>query len=148
MKQKTFADTALGITTFLMAVVFLVSVIWLAKKPYWLASAFILLATLVTWALATLMQVRAEGRLDEVELSAARFGGRWGLVAGVVFVVTLTYLPPIQSLLVELGAAFASTSGYPRAVEPRLFMFGVVCTFIAQELFRSLLAAAWKWSKR
>jgi formate hydrogenlyase subunit 3/multisubunit Na+/H+ antiporter MnhD subunit len=94
------------------------------------------------------MQVRAERRLDEVELAAARFGGRWGLVAGVVFVIALIYLPPIQLLLVELGAVLGRKSGYPRAVEPRLFMFGVVCTFLAQDIFRFILAAAWKWSKR
>jgi len=148
MKQKTPADTALGITTFAVGIVSLVTVIWLAAKPHWLASAAILLAFLVMWALSTLMQVRAERRLDEVELAAARFGGRWGLIAGVVFVLMLTYLPPIQSLLVDLGAALGRSSGYPRAVEPRLFLFGVVCTFLAQEIFRSLFAGAWKWSKR
>lgn len=148
MKQKTFADTLLGITTFAAVILAVATVIWLVDKPHWLASASILLAFLIVWALGTLMQVRAERRLDEVELAAARFGGRWGLIAGVVFVLMLTYLPPIQSLLVDLGAALGRSSGYPRAVEPRLFLFGVVCTFMAQEVFRSLFAGVWKWSKR
>ena len=95
------------------------------------------------------MQARDDGRLDEVELAAARFGARWGLVAGVALMSGLIVLPPFHSLLTEFAGVLAGfPNGFPRAVEGRMFLLGMVSTFVAQEAFRSLLTAGWKWSKR
>ena len=148
MRERTFTDIAIGIANVALFIAFIAMLIWVGDKPYWLASTLVVLFLIASWALATTAQVRAESRLDEVELAASRFGARWGLVAGVVFLLVLSFLPPIQLLLGEIAGAIGSTSGYPRAVEPRMFMFGVVCTFFAQEIFRFVFAAAWKWSKR
>jgi hypothetical protein len=148
MKEKTFTDTALGVAQIPLAVAFVAALIWVADKPNWLGSSLIVVFIIASYALGITSQVRAENRLDEVELAAVRFGARWGHVAGVAFVLVLTFLPPVQSLLAGFAGALGRTSGYPGAVEPRMFLFGVTCTFAAQEVFRSVLAAAWKWSKR
>jgi hypothetical protein len=148
MKQKTAVDTALGLAMAALIVGWVVSLIWAAQQPDWLRSAHTLIFIIVVSAVGAAMQVRADGRLDEVELAAARFGARWGLVAGVAFMNVLIFLPPFQSLLTESADAFRRFNGYPRAVEGRMFLLGMVSTFVAQEAFRSLLAVGWKWSKR
>jgi hypothetical protein len=148
MKQRTAVDTALGLTMAALMVGWLVSMIWAAQQPDWLRSAHTLIFVIVVSAVGAAMQARADGRLDEVELAAARFGARWGLVAGVTFISVLIFLPPFQSLLTESADAFRRFNGYPVAVEGRMFMLGVVSTFVAQEAFRACLAAGWKWSKR
>jgi hypothetical protein len=148
MKQKTAVDTALGLAMAALIVGWVVSMIWAAQQPDWLRSAYALIFVIVVSAVGAAMQVRADGRLDEVELAAARFGARWGLVAGVAFMSVLIFLPPFQSLLTDSADTFRRFNGYPRAVEGRMFMLGMVSTFVAQEAFRSLLAAGWKWSKQ
>lgn len=148
MKQKTAADTALGFVIAVLVVGWVVSMMWVARQPDWLRSAHALIFLIAVWAVSAIMQARADGRLDEVELAAARFGARWGLVAGVAVISVLTFVPPFQSLLMEFADAFDRTEGYPRAVKARMFLLGIASTFVAQEAFRSLLAAGWKWSKR
>jgi hypothetical protein len=81
-------------------------------------------------------------------LAAARFGARWGLVSGVAFMSVLTFLPPIHSLLAELADVFGSLDDDSMTRESRLFLLGIVTTFVAQEAFRSIFAAAWKYSMR
>ena len=148
MKQKTAADTALGLAMAVLAVGWIASMVWAVRQPDWLRSAqaifFLIAASVVT----AIIHARADGRLDEVELAASRFGARWGLVAGVAFMNVLTFLPPFQSLLTEFAGTLPRFNGFPRAVEGRMFLLGIVSTFVAQEAFRSLLAAGWKWSKR
>jgi hypothetical protein len=92
--------------------------------------------------------VRADSRLDEVELAAARFGARWGLVSGVLFMIVLTLLPPVHALLAEIATAFGRIEDNSMTAESRLFLLAIVTTFIAQETFRSVFSAAWTWSKR
>ncbi len=148
MKQKTAADTALGLAIVVLTVGWVVSMVWVARQADWLRSAQAIFFLIATWAVSTVAEARADGRLDEVELAAARFGARWGLVAGVAFMSVLVFLPPFQSLLTEIAGAFDRTSGFPRAVESRMFLLGIVSTFVAQAASRSLLAAGWKRSKR
>ena len=148
MKQKTTADTALGFAIPVLAVGFVVSLIWVAEQPDWLRSAQILFFVIAMYGASTLTQVRAESRLDEVELAATRFGARWGLVAGVAFVAILSLSSPAQSLLTQTADAFGRAQGNNMAVEARMFLLGVVSTMVAQEAFRSVLATAWKWSKK
>jgi hypothetical protein len=148
MRQKTAADTALGLAMAVLVIGWLVSLIWTAPQPDWLRSAHSILFIIATSAVGATMHVRADGRLDEVELAAARFGSRWGLVAGVTFMNLLIFLPPFQSLLTQFAGTLGGFNGFPRAVEGRMFLLGMVSTFVAQEAFRSLLAAGWKWSKR
>jgi hypothetical protein len=148
MKQRTAVDTALALAMAVLGVGWIVSLVWIAGQPDWVRSVQSVFFLITVWAVSATQQVRADGRLDEMELTAARFGARWGLVAGVAFISALTYLPPFQSLLLESAAAFGQANGYPRAVEARMFLLGIVSTFVAQEAFRSLLAAGWKWSKR
>ncbi len=148
MKQKTAADTALGLAMAALFVGWIVSIVLTVRQPDWVRSAQAIFFLVAASAVTAIMHARADGRLDEVELAAARFGARWGLVAGVTFMNVLTFLPPFQSLLSEFAATLPRFNGFPRAVEGRMFLLGIVSTFVAQEAFRSLLAAGWKWSKR
>jgi hypothetical protein len=149
MKKKTAADTALGLAMAALAAGWIVSMVWTARQPDWLRAAQAIFFLVATSAVGATMNARADARLDEVELAAARFGARWGLVAGVASLNLLIFLPPFQSLLTDFaGTLRGFPNGFPRAVEGRMFMLGIVSTFVAQEAFRSLLAAGWKWSKR
>lgn len=148
MKEKTFTDTALGIAIVVLAIAFVLTLIWVADRAPWLRTAQILFFIIATYGVSAAAQMRADKRLDEVELAAARFGARWGLIGGVAFVTVLTFLPPVHSLLAEIAAAFGRIEDDSMTGESRLFLLGIVTTFIAQETFRSVFAAAWRWSKR
>ena len=148
MKQKSAVDTALKFAMSVVVVGWFASAVWAVRQPDWLRSAQAIFFLIAASAVSAIMHARADGRLDEVELAAARFGARWGLVAGVAFMNFLIFLPPFQSLLTEFAGTLSGFNGFPRAVEGRIFLLGIVSTFLAQEVFRSLLAAGWKWSKR
>ena len=148
MKNKTFTDTALAIATVALAVAFVATLIWVTDSGPWLRTAQLLFFVIAIYSVSVVAQARADRRLDEVELAAARFGARWGLVGGVAFVTVLTFLPPVHSLLAEIARAFAGIEDDRMTLESRLFLLGIVSTFVAQEACRSVLAGAWKWSKR
>jgi hypothetical protein len=149
MKQKTFTDTALGVAPIVLFFVWVATLVWMRDAEPWHRTAHFLLFVIAAYGISAVAQVRADRRLDEVELAAARFGARWGLTAGIFFVTVLTFLPPVHSLLADIAGAFSRAhSGYPTSVETRMFLLGIVTTFIAQETFRCIFAAAWKWSKR
>lgn len=148
MKKKTATDTALGLAMAALAVGWIASIVWTQRQPDWLRSASAIFFLVATSVVGATMHARADERLDEVELAATRFGARWGLVAGIAFMNLLIFLPPFQSLLTEFAGTLRGFNGFPRAVEGRMFMLGMVSTFVAQEAFRSLLSAGWKWSKR
>lgn len=148
MKKKTFTDTALGIAPFALFVAWVVTLSWVRDGGPWLRAAPTLFFFIALYGVAVVAQVRADGRLDEVELAAARFGARWGLFVGVAFMTVLTFLPPIHSLLAEIAGVFGSIDNRSMTRESRLFLFAIATTFIAQETFRSVFAAAWRWSKR
>ena len=149
MKRKTATDTALAFAGALLTLGWIVSIVLVAGQPNWVRAGVTLLFLIAISAAGATAQARADGRLDEVELAAVRFGARWGLVAGVAFMNVLIVLPPFHSLLTAIaGVLEGFDGGFPRAVEGRMFLLGIVSTFVAQEAFRSLLAAGWKWSKR
>jgi hypothetical protein len=148
MKKKTFADTALGIAPVALFVAWVVTLYWVGGGGPWLRAAHILFFFIAIYGVAAAAQVRADARLDEVELAAARFGARWGLVSGVAFVTALTFLPPIHSLLAEVAGVFGRIEDESMTRESRLFLLAIVTTSMAQETFRSVFTAAWRWSKR
>jgi hypothetical protein len=148
MKKKTFTDTALGIAPVALFVAWVGTLYWVGGGGPWLRAANILVFFIAIYGVSAAAQVRADRRLDEVELAAARFGARWGLVTGVAFVTLLTFLPPIHSLLAEVAGVFGRIEDEAMTLESRLFLLATVTTFIAQETFRSVFAAAWKRSKR
>jgi hypothetical protein len=114
--------------------------------PGWLQTANILFFVIAMYAASAVLRVRAERRMDEMELAAASFGARWGLVIGVAFVVVVTLLPPIQLLFAQMASSFGRTEGNVMPVEARMFLFGVVSTMVAQEASKFVLADSWKWS--
>ncbi len=148
MMPKTAADTALRFAIAGLLVGWLVSMVWAVGQPDWVQSAQTLFFLIAVSAVGATIQARDDGRLDEVELAAVRFGARWGLVAGVALMNVLVFLPPFPSLLTEIVDVLHRTNGFPRAVEARVFLLGIVSTFVAQEACRALLSAGWKWSKR
>ena len=149
MNERTLADTALTIAPFVLFIAWVVTLItWGADMAPWLRTANILFFFIAAYGVSAIAQVRADRRLDEVELAAARFGARWGLVGGVAFVTLLTLLPPIHSLLAEIGSVFSRVEDESMSYESRLFLLAIMTTFIAQESLRSIFAAAWRWTKR
>ena len=148
MKEKTFTDSALVIAIIALAVGWFVTLFWVGGGTTWVRAVHTLAFFIAIYGVSTVMHVRADKRLDEMELAAARFGARWGLVGGVAFVSALTLLPPVHALLAEIGGVFDRVEDHAMTGESRLFLFGIICTFVAQEIFRSIFTAAWKWSKR
>jgi hypothetical protein len=148
MKKRTFTDTALGIAMVAWPVAYVATLYWMRGESPWLRTLHTLLFFGGAYGISFAMQARADRRLDEVELAAARFGARWGLVSGVALMTILTLLPPVHPLLAELTDAFGRIQDRSMTAESRLFLFAIVTTFIAQETFRSVFAAAWRWSKR
>lgn len=146
--KRTFTDTALAIAPFALFVVWVVTLYWVGDGEPWLRAAHTLVFFVALYGVVAIAQVRADGRLDEVELAAARFGARWGLFVGYAFMTLLTFLPPIHSLLAELAVVFGGLDDDSMTRESRLFLLAIVATFVAQETLRSVFAAAWKWSKR
>jgi hypothetical protein len=69
-------------------------------------------------------------------------------VSGVALMTLLTFLPPIHSLLADIAGVFSRIEDRSMTLESRLFLLAIATTFIAQETFRSVFTAAWKWSKR
>jgi hypothetical protein len=148
MKEKTYTDTALSIAPVALFIAWVGTLYWVGGGGPWLRAAHTLLFFFALYGVGAAAQVRADGRMDEVELAAARFGARWGLVSGVAFMTLLTLLPPIHSLLVELAGVLDRIEDEAMTGESRLFLFAITTTFIAQEIFRSVFTAAWRWSKR
>jgi hypothetical protein len=148
MKTKSFTGTVLSIAPAALIAAWLATLVWVRDEEPWFQAAHTLLFFTAIYGVGAAAQVRAERRLDEVELAATRFGARWGLVSGVAFMTLLTFLPPIHSLLAEIMGAFSRIDNRNMTGESRLFLLAIVTTFMAQETFRSIFSAAWKWSKR
>jgi hypothetical protein len=148
MNEKTFTDTALAVAPVVLFVAWVVTLFWVGGGEPWLRAAHILVFFVAVSGVGAAAQVRADRRLDEVELAAARFGARWGLVTGVAFMSALTFLPPIHSLLAEIAGSLSRIEDRGMTGESRLFLLGIFTTFMAQETFRTVFTAAWKWSKR
>jgi hypothetical protein len=54
----------------------------------------------------------------------------------------------VHTLLADLAGFFGRIQDRSMTAESRLFLFAIFTTFVAQEFFRSVFAAAWRWSKR
>jgi len=148
MKKKTFTDLILDIAPVALFVAWVGTLFWVGGGGPWLRAAHTLSFFIAAYGVVAVAQVRADRRLDEVELAAARFGARWGLLSGYAFMTVLTFLPPIHSLLADIADVFGGLDDHSMTRESRLFLFAIAMTFVAQETFRSTFAAAWRWSKR
>jgi hypothetical protein len=148
MKEKTFTDSALGFAQFALFAAWVATLVWTRPGGPWQRTALFLLFLIASFGVGIVAQVRADRRLDDVELAAARFGARWGLVAGVALMTCLVMLPPVHTLLAETADSFGRIESRAMTVESRLVLLAIVTTCIAQETFRSIFTAAWKWSKR
>jgi hypothetical protein len=148
MKERTFTDTALTVAIFAMPFVLVATLFWVTREAPGLRTAHTFVFYLSLFALVAAKEARADERLDEVELTAARFGARWGLLGGFAFMFFLTLLPPVHPLLADMADALGRVEDDTMTGESRLFFLGGLTMFFAQQIFRSVLAATWKWSKR
>jgi hypothetical protein len=148
MKEKTLTDTALGFAQFALFAAWVATLVWIRPGEPWQRTALFLLFLLASFGVGIVAQVRSDRRLDEVELAAARFGARWGLLTGVLFMTALVMLPPVHTFLAETAGYFGRIESRAMTVESRLVLLAIITTCIAQETFRSMFTAAWKWSKR
>jgi hypothetical protein len=148
MKEKTFTDTALAFAQFALFAAWVATLVWIRPGEPWQRTAHFLVFLAASFAVGIVAQVRADRRLDEVQLAAARFGARWGLLIGVAFMTGLIMLPPVHTFLAETAGYFGRIESRAMTVESRLVLLAIVTTYIAQETFRSIFTAAWRWSKR
>jgi putative transcriptional regulator len=148
MREKTSTDTALAFAQFAFFATWVTALVWLRPEEPWQRTALFLSFLLASYGVVIVAHVRADRRLDEVELAAARFGARWGLLTGVLFMTVLVMLPPVHTFLAETAAYLGRIKSRAMTVESRLVLLAIITTSIAQEIFRSIFAAAWKWSKR
>jgi hypothetical protein len=148
MKERMFTDTALNIALFAMPFVFVATLYWVTREAPGLRTAHAFIFYLSLWALAAAKEARAEERLDEVELTAARFGARWGLLGGFAFMFFLILLPPVHPLLADIADALGRIEDRSMTGESRLFLLGGLTVFFSQLILKSVLAAAWTWAKR
>jgi hypothetical protein len=147
MTKRTFTDTALGIAPVALFAAWVGTLYWVGGGGPWVRAVHTLVFFISLYFVIAIAQARADGRLDEVELAAARFGARWGLVSGIAFMTVLTFLPPVHSLLAEIAGVFGRIEDESMTLESRLFLLAIATTSIAQETFRSIFTAAWKRSK-
>jgi hypothetical protein len=147
MTKRTFTDTALGIAPVALFAAWVGTLYWVRGGGPWVRAVPTLVFFISLYFVIALAQARAEGRLDEVELAAARFGARWGLLSGVAFMTLLTFLPPVHSLLAEIAGVFGRVENESMTLESRLFLLAIAMTSMAQEIFRSIFTAAWRRSK-
>jgi hypothetical protein len=148
MQKKTFTDTALNLAVAGLLASFIVSLWWVLRLPEWQQASVILLFTAVMFGLGAVKQARRERRIDEVELAALRFGSQWGLYAGIAVLCLAFFLPPFQSFLVGVDAWFENSGSGDMPIPARMFLLGIVSTFVVQEAARVLITAGWKWSKQ
>jgi hypothetical protein len=148
VQKKTFTDTALTLALGGLFVSFVVSLAWVLRLPEWQQASVILSFAAVTFGLSAVKQARLERRIDEVELAALRFGSRWGFYAGIAVLSLVFFLPPFQSFLIGVEAWFENSGSGHLPIPARMFLLGIVSTFVVQETARALITAGWKWSKR
>jgi len=146
MERKTFTDTALNLGTALLVIGWMVTLVWSLRRPGWLQAMHTLVFVGGTYALGAVKQVRRERRLDEVELAARRFGAQWGMFAGVALVTVISL--PSQELIARFADWLRRSTETTTPITARMFLLGVVGTFVAQEISRVAMTAGWKWSKR
>jgi uncharacterized membrane protein len=147
MQTRNSADTALGFALAGLVIAFVVSLTWVAQLSDWLRSLQVVSFVIAVYVVSTIMQTRAERRMDEVELAAARFGARWGLVIGIALLVILILLPPSQNFLVGFASSLESAEANTLPGDVQMFLLGIVSAMVAQEASRFVLVAGWKWSK-
>jgi hypothetical protein len=148
MKEKTFTDTALTIALLAMPFVFVATLFWVTREAPGLRTAHTFVFFLCLHALVTTKEARADEQLDEVELTAARFGARWGLLGGFSFMAFLTLLPPVHPLLADIADYLGRVEDRSMTGESRLFLLGGVTMYVSQLIFKSVLAATWTWAKQ
>jgi hypothetical protein len=108
--------------------------------------------TVINLAAGVGVQARRQGRMDEVQVAATRFGALWGPIAVAIFIFLVVFVPPAQSAVAGFGAWYEAryedpgTSGVSPAVAQ--FAFGAVAALFVQLAAQSALRATWMWSKR
>jgi hypothetical protein len=148
VQKKTLTDTALSLALAGLFVSFVVSLAWVVSLPEWQQASVILSFAAATFGLSAVKQARRERRIDEVELAALKFGSQWGLYAGVAPLSLVFFLAPVQSFPIAVEAWFENSGSGHLPIPARMFLLGIVSTFVVQEAARGLITAGWKWSKR
>lgn len=69
-------------------------------------------------------------------------------MGGMAVVSLIFFLPPFQSFLIGVEAWFENSGSGDVPIPARMFLLGIVTTFVAQEAARGLITAGRKWSKR
>lgn len=149
MERKTFTDTALNLGAATLAIGWLVmTLVWSMRWPGWLQALHTLVFVGGIYTLSAVGQVRRERRMDEFQLAARRFGAQWGMFGGVALMVVLSLSSPFQELIAQFADRGSRTSESTTPIATRMFLLGVVGTFVAQEISRVAMTTGWKWSKR
>ena len=106
--------------------------------------ALMLAATVLAWW----REARKEERLDELELAGASFGARWSAAVLGGVVLLLLFVTPLQDAIVWFEEAYRNNEGRPLPAPVGVFVFGFVFAMLLQLSAKSVLGAAWMWTKR
>ena len=146
LKRKTGSMLDIGLVISLAA--FVATLINAAAMPGILATGLLIVFTLAIAVIGIWREAHKEGQLDEVELAGASFGARWGVAAVIIIALLATFVPPLQSGINVMAAAFEASPASPIPASVRLFIAGLVCAMIVQLATKSLITLAWRRSKR
>jgi hypothetical protein len=122
--------------------------IWFAKRLSDDGQTIGLVALLAFFVLIAIVEnVRRDRRLDEMELAASRFGARWALVASSIL-LCIPFMPAVQSLIVALEMELTGSGNEQLPTAVKIFVIGMVCSIVVQQLTAKALSAIWTLAKR
>jgi hypothetical protein len=93
-------------------------------------------------------EARKEKQLDELELASASFGARWGVAVLGTVALLLLFVTPLQDAIVWFDQAYGNNEGRPLPTPVGVFLLGFLFAMFLQLTAKSVLGAAWMWSKR
>lgn len=88
-----------------------------------------------------------ERQLDELELASASFGARWSAAVLGIVALLLLFVTPLQDAIVWFEQAY-NNEGRPLPAPVGVFVLGFVFAMMLQLSAKSVLGAAWMWTKR
>ncbi len=99
-------------------------------------------------ALAWWHEALKERQLDELELASASFGARWSAAVLGTVALLLLFVTPLQDAIVWFEQAYRNNEGRPLPAPVGVFVLGFVFAMMLQLSAKSVLGAAWMWTKR
>jgi len=136
----------IGLVTLLVALIAVLGNKHSFSQPVHSALLFGLMVGIA--ALTWLREARKEEQLDELELASASFGARWSAAVLGMVALLLLFVTPLQDAIVWFEQAYRANEGRPLPAPVGVFVLGFVFAMMLQLSAKSVLGAAWMWTKR